>query len=86
MFALRDTWGHGMQFSVRPLTIAVPILLMSCTLPSLGPDVSMNYTRTDGRRADPAELGAAFTKCQMEASQSAAATNACMARDGYVAQ
>jgi hypothetical protein len=49
---------------------------------SSGPVASVNYTRADGRLADPAELGAAFSKCQLETAQNPTAMNACMSREG----
>lgn len=70
-----------MPFPKR-LLLVIPILLTSCASSSSGPVASVNYTRADGRLADPAELGAAFSKCQLETAQNPTAMNACMSREG----
>ena len=64
--------------------------------------VALNYVRTDGRPNDIAQMASALAQCQAEGARSVddqvyaagvsrssketAITNACMARNGYLAQ
>jgi hypothetical protein len=63
---------------MRAFLIAMALVLGGCTTHSSN---SLQYTRTDGRPADPAQQQAVLAQCT---GGTASAVDACMARNGYI--